>query len=345
MAGRRQRKNGSWEFIFKRKGVLPDPVYVTFNSEEEGDRYAQRAEAMLDEGVIPLELRPGAMTTLSGLCTLYGATAPMSPSEAELLPTITKSVEGARIDVFDYTWCETWVDSFKATGRSPSTISKRVSGLARVVDWAMRKNMVSFTVNPLRMMPRGYGSSGLNRNKLWSGERDRRLEPTEEGAIRKVLLSKEEHLLFDMALETAMRLGEMFTLKCADVDLARRTIFLHATKNGTRRQVPISSVLLAKLQAWDLTQDYLFSAWWSGGDAKEKYRVGHMLSHKFAKRFEQAGCADVRFHDLRHTAVCHLYERTRMSDMEISKITGHKGFRMLQRYANLRGSDLASKMW
>lgn len=58
--------------------------------------------------------------------------------------------------------------------------------------------------------------------------------------------------------------------------------------------MPISSVLLKKLEAHGLSQTYLFEDWWQGGDAKEKCRVGHMLSHRFAKRFEQAGCPDLR---------------------------------------------------
>ena len=94
-----------------------------------------------------------------------------------------------------------------------------------------------------------------------------------------------------------------------------------------------------------MSLEYVFSDWWTGGDRIQKARVSHRLSHRFAKRFEQAGCPDFRFHDLRHTAVCRLYERTTLSDLEISKITGHKTFRMLARYANLRGSDLAAKLW
>lgn len=181
-------------------------------------------------------------------------------------------MEGVRIELFDYTWVECWVDGMKAAGRAPSTISKRVSGLARVMDWAMRRGLVQLDKNPLRMLPVGYCSKSLDRNKLWSGERDRRLEETEEGAIRSVLTDKNERLLFDMALETAMRLGEMFTLKTADIDLVRRTIFLHQTKNGSKRQVPISSVLLKKLEAHGLSQTYLFEDWWQGGDAKGKCR-------------------------------------------------------------------------
>jgi hypothetical protein len=34
-----------------------------------------------------------------------------------------------------------------------------------------------------------------------------------------------------------------------------------------------------------------------------------------------------------------------LSDVLIAKITGHKDLRMLQRYASLRGSDLALHLW
>jgi len=37
--------------------------------------------------------------------------------------------------------------------------------------------------------------------------------------------------------------------------------------------------------------------------------------------------------------------RTTMSDFETMMITGHSSTRMLKRYANLRGSNLAKKLW
>jgi integrase len=345
MAGKRERQNGTWEYIFKRKGLLPNPVYFTFDTEEEGDRYAVRAEAMLDKGVVPVEMRNERMKTLGDLCELYGAGVNMSDSEADLLPTIQKMVSEARVELFDYSWVERWVGDLQAAGKAPSTISKRVSGLARVVDWAMRRKFLSIEANPLRLLPRGYCADGVDRNKLWSGERDRRLEQTEEGAIRSVLADKKEALLFDMALETAMRLSEMFTLKTADIDLKQRTIFLRKSKNGSRRQIPISSVLLKVLEQQDMSQEYLFHEWWQGGDDKLRSKVGHRLTHAFARRFAKAGCPDFRFHDLRHTAVSRIYERTTLTDLEVASITGHKGFRMLQRYAHIRGSNLATRLW
>jgi integrase len=69
------------------------------------------------------------------------------------------------------------------------------------------------------------------------------------------------------------------------------------------------------------------------------------LSHLFGTRFEKAKCPDLRFHDLRHHATSRIYERTNLTDLEVASITGHTNLRMLQRYANLRGSKLASRLW
>ena len=174
-----------------------------------------------------------------------------------LLPIVRKAVGEVKIERLSYGWVEGWVDAMKAEGKASSSISKRVCTLARVVDWAMRRDLVTLPSNPVRMLPRGYSAAKEDNQKLYGGERDRVLSETEEGAIRKVLVKKEEHLLFDMALETAMRLSEMFTLGWAQVDLDRKTIFLERTKNtragrSGRRQVPISTVLYDDVHAHQL---------------------------------------------------------------------------------------------
>ena len=51
MATKRKR-NSSWEFVVRRKELLPRPLYLTFASEEEGDQYVRKLEALLDRGVV-----------------------------------------------------------------------------------------------------------------------------------------------------------------------------------------------------------------------------------------------------------------------------------------------------
>lgn len=355
MAGKRQRSNGTWEFKFSKKGLLKSPVYFTFDTEEEGDRYAARVEPLLDRGVIPTEMSGTGLQTLQGALDLYEVSNTLSKSDLGLLPMLGRKVGEVAIQRLDYVWVDGWIQGMKDAGLAPSTISKRVGLLARVVDWAMRRKEIALPTNPLRGLEKGYASKGIDRSKIWEGERDRRLESrtvqvgdtqfeTEEGAIRSVL-KNEEHLLFDMALETAMRMREMYTLTHGQVDLAKRTVFLEKTKNGSKRQVPISSVLYKILEPIvDNTQpEKLLFPYWDGVEPLED--VTNRLSHLYKARFTKAGCETLNFHDLRHEATSRIYERTNLSDLEIAKITGHKNLRMLQRYANLRASTLAERLW
>lgn len=352
MATKRRRSNGSWEYCFQRKGVLERRVYLTFDSEAEGDPFAARIEAVLARGVVPVELSGGKVETLGGLLERYEKTT-LAQSDVELLPTLVKRVGETRVEVLSYSWVEEWVTTMQAEGLSPSTLTKRVGLLARCVDWALRRALLSLSQNPLRLLPRGYATRGrVAKEKSWSGERDRRLDPAEERAIRSVLTEKkgryEELVLFEIALESAMRLREIYTLTWDQVDFVMRTLFLDKTKNGDKRQVPMSSPLLRVLREYKVgsTSESLFPDFWDGTIDPRKLRaITCRLSHRFASRFAEAGCPDLRFHDLRHEATSRLYERTSLSDVQISSITGHKDLRMLRRYANLRGSDLATRLW
>jgi integrase len=160
-------------------------------------------------------------------------------------------------------------------------------------------------------------------------------------------------VLFVLAIESAMRLREMYTLTLDQIDIAKRTIFLDKTKNGDKRQVPMSSVVVAVLRDHMETRELpeghpadLLFPWWDG-DRSQKALVGvsDYLSKRFLDIFQQAGAVGLKFHDLRHEAVSRLFERTTLSESQIMKISGHKSHRMMMRYANLRGSDLAASLW
>ena len=347
MAGKRQRKNGVWEYQFERKGLLPR-TYRTFDDEKVGDTYAANIEALLDKGVVPTEMLNEKLNTVENLLDMYEACEVLAHSSASLLPVLRTTIGGDKLSGITNDWLDRWIEIMQAT-LSPSTIKKRVELLARCVDWGMRKNLLAMSANPMRLLPRGWATKGVSRYVDWSGQRDRRLsaDQTEERAIRKVLVDKNERLLFDMALESAMRLREMYTLTVDQVDMKQDTIFLDKTKNGDKRQVPMSSVLKKLLEEHlaQLEGDKVFP-WWNG-ELKTTYLNGltNRLSQKFARRFAKVGHGDLHFHDLRHEATSRIYERTKLSDLEVASITGHKDLRMLKRYANLRGSNLAKKLW
>ena len=269
-----------------------------------------------------------------------------------------------------FDWAQNWVADMKRIHNlAPSTIRARVGALARCLDWVVAK--ADIPLNPLRLLKRGFSTytdddttaaTAAGGVQKASAERDRRLESDEEAHIRYVLAGNKpqgrqrplelQHaealqLTFGLALETAMRLSEMYTLTLDQIDLQGRTIYLDKTKNGSKRQVPLSSVAMGLLKAYvpSVTGEWLFP-WWSGErNQEEMKRVSALLSWQFARIFSTAGCGDLRFHGLRHEATAQLYERTKLTDLQIAKITGHKDIRMLARYANLRASNLAEALW
>ncbi|MFK7089305.1 site-specific integrase [Chromobacterium violaceum] len=391
MATKRQRPSGSWEFIVRRKGVLPKPVSFTFDNEAEGDAYCARLEALLDRGIVPAELvdEKPAIATIRDALRTYQANVSLVDSDKQVQATLADKVGDVQMRSVCYTWAESWVRDMKQVEQlAPSTIRIYVGSLARCFDYLTRLPDSTFVTNPLRLLPKRYATytdadAAVLRASAADGEavevptnteRDRRLQETEEAAIRNILAGAKQEgkqrplalhwrgaleLMFDLALETAMRMREIYTLTLDQIDVDRRTVFLDKTKNGDKRQVPLSSVAMAALSryreqvaagergmaGWSHEGGQLLP-WWNGDHSPAALRkTTALLSRQFARTFEAAECGDIRFHDLRHEATCRFFLKTKLSDLQIAKITGHRDPKMLARYANLRGSELADQLW
>lgn len=73
-----------------------------------------------------------------------------------------------------------------------------------------------------------------------------------DGELERVIAASSSALLPSitrLAVETAMRRGEIVGLHGEYIDLERRVVHLLATKNGSARDVPLSSRAVAVLQA------------------------------------------------------------------------------------------------
>lgn len=375
MAGKKQFPNGTWQFVFKKAGLLEKPIYMTFSSEAEGDEHAKRVEALLDAGIVPTEFKAETkVLTIAQLVREYERDAHPSPKDQGAMRAVLKTYGDLPLRSITAAWVDEWISSMKRMEKiSPATIRARVGALARCTDWGMRKTYLTMLDHPLRTLPDGYAQytdtdtaiAGVRREDV---ERDRRLEPGEYGKILAVIDSgvlarKQRPLaieyplahrtLFVLAVESAMRLREMYTLSLRQVDLGKRTIFLDKTKNGSKRQVPLSSVAMTALKDYlaareipDNHPDDMLFPWWNGQhDQATLVDLSDYLSKRFKGIFEQAGAAGLKFHDCRHEAVSRLFERTTLSETAIMLISGHKSHRMLLRYSNLRGSTLADSLW
>ncbi len=135
-----------------------------------------------------------------------------------------------------------------------------------------------------------------------------------------------------LALETAMRKGELLALDWQRVDLNGRTALLPITKNGRARTVPLSSRAVAVLEAMPGSRE--------GPVLKIRSAALHAA---FARARTRAALADLHFHDLRHTAATRMAVKL-PNLIELAAVTGHQTVQMLKRYYHPDAQALALRL-
>ena len=166
--------------------------------------------------------------------------------------------------------------------------------------------------------------------------RDRRLTPREDRLILRYghsHVNQEFYSILVIALETAMRQGEILNLTWENINLKSRIAHLPETKNGTKRDVPLSfKARDAFIRLGVQSRGRVFHYTASG--IKSTWRF--MLT--------KLGIKDLHFHDLRHEAVSRLFELGTLDMMEVAAISGHKSLSMLKRYTHLKAQRLVQKL-
>ena len=210
-------------------------------------------------------------------------------------------------------------------GAGPNTIRLDLALVSHVFEVARKDWGLESLSNPVK---------AIRKPKLPRG-RERRLHTGEEELLLSYCDSQKNTLLkafIVLAIETAMRRGEIANIDWADVNLTSRLVYLHETKNGTSRVVPLSTRAVAALAT--LPKE-------SQGRLVTIHRDN--ISGSFAMACEACGINGLTLHDLRHEATSRLFEKG-FNMMEVSTITGHKSLSMLKRYTHLRPADLLARL-
>lgn len=166
--------------------------------------------------------------------------------------------------------------------------------------------------------------------------RERRPTTSELRKIHRVASrynSGEVANIIGLAVESAMRQGELLALEWENTDLTNGVAYLPDTKNGESRSVPLSKK----------ARDILSSI-----PGERKGRVfsytSNGLKSAWRKIIKICDIKDLHFHDLRHEAISRFSELNVLNVMEISAISGHKSLQMLKRYTHLNAVDIARKL-
>jgi integrase len=208
----------------------------------------------------------------------------------------------------------------------PATVNRELNLIRSVLE-AARKDWGWLDVNPMRDVSRPKNPKA----------RRRRITEAEVLALCKglgyasgppVTLSHRVALAFLLALETAMRGGEIVRIRWADV--GERSVRLPRTKNGDERSVPLS------LRAREIL------ALMPRGEGPVFGLTDAQRESLFRKGRERSKVANVRFHDSRAEAIWRLSKK--LDVLELARVVGHRNIGSLLAYYNATADELAEKL-
>lgn len=328
----RKRGADKWQAIVKRKGF---PLQSkTWNTRKDAEAWARLIESEMDRGVF-ISRAEAEKTTVGDLIERYreeelpkkrgnGFSPALNALEASLGKYSLAGLSSKLIADYKKKRLKIY---------STDTVRKEINLLSKLIDLAGKEWGVTLPFNPCAMVSRPPAGKA----------RDRRIEGDE---LEKILGESEPHMaaIVEFAVETAARLGELLSVKWADIDLKKRVMVIRGiddrgTKNNDAfRAVPLSGraiEILKELKALPRSIDGLVFFWWKASNSFNK---------TWQRVCKRAGVEGLRFHDLRHEATSRLFEKGVFDSMEVASITGHKTLQMLKRYTHLRAEDLAKKM-
>ena len=340
MATIKQRENGGWQAKVRRKGWPAQSR--TFEQKTDAEKWARAVEHDMDQGVFT-SASDAERTTLGELITRFAREfAPHHYRVREdrkeawrfQCARLSEILGAYSLAAIDQKTVAKFRDD-RLAGRkrlavSESTVRKELHLLSMILSFAESECGIS--------LPRGNPVEKIRMPKEGRG-RERRLTAVEWCAVEtQCAKSRNRHLLpaFTLAVETAMRQGELLSLRWENVDLKNRIALLldpDKIKNAEPRAVPLSTRAVDVLARLPRSIDGVV------------FPVERMtLYHAFMAACARAEVADYTWHDLRHEALSRLAERGDFSVLELAAVSGHKTLQMLKKYTHMQASKLADKM-
>ena len=320
-----RKRNGKWQAIVRHKTI--GTTSRSFHTKQAAIKWVISVEEQLEAGTFGT-LRP-THTTLGELLKRYAReVTPVKPGATTELRRLQRLIKDPVSSITASQLTSQAIADFRDRrpldgGRTCHYDLILIRHCLKIAmnEWGLM--MSSNLVDGLKMPP----SSPARNRRLDDGEFERLEETAKQ--------TKNPHIwpIIVFAIETGMRRGEILGLRWEHVDLDRRIAYLPLTKNGSSREVPLSTkaalVLARQRQRNDTPSPFPVTP------------NGFRLA--WDRLRSRAGLSDLRFHDLRHEAISRFFELG-LNIPEVAVISGHKDPRMLFRYTHLRAVDLVNRL-
>jgi integrase len=254
MATIRNRGEYQWEAQIRRKGYPAQRK--TFETKSDAQAWARMIESEIDRGIFVSRVE-AERTAFHQLIDRYiSEIAPKHKgaySEIKRLEALKRHPLARRIVATLTSSDFARYRDERLKIRKGNTVKRELELFQCVIEVARREWGIHLSENPVRMVSR----------PSYNDERSRRLDQIEEQYIFSAMELRERRAdatyadashnprirpIAQLAIETAMRCGEIFELRWRYVNPDRRTAHLPAIKKGLPRTVPLSPKAIQSLR-------------------------------------------------------------------------------------------------
>ena len=216
-----------------------------------------------------------------------------------------------------------------------TTVDKDLAVLKAFFNWCMARSLAA--------------SNPVCRVKFFNEDNSRLRYLTEDEYSRLIKAAKTietSPLLAEkiiLSVHTGLRRGSLFHMRWDYVDFLNRVVRIPRTKSGRPHAVPLNATVLTTLQTLYTERlpdcPYVF-AHATGRQAGEPVKD---VKNGFHTALEIAEIKDFTWHDLRHTFASWLIMKG-ASLRSVAELLGHRGLRMVMRYAHLSPAYLSAEV-
>lgn len=316
-----------WRALIRIKGRQPFSKYC--DTKLEAKDWAYKTEKQIREGR-PVDL--GEDITVEQLIDRYrkmrDKSRPIADTANEhyqlkCLVRCLGSLAAAKVTVEDLVG---FAQRRQDEGANPYTINMDVSKLGTVYRYGgigLNLPDIVHQARPLLNHLGLIGGGGKRERRPTSDELDRLLKAAPEWLAEVIVF----------AIATAMRRGEIVKIRWLDVDEQRRMVRVRDRKDPRRKKGNDMDIPLFP-RAWDVLEKRR-----GPPDALLFPYHETTVTKAFTQLCRQLSIPDLHFHDLRHEGTSQLFEQG-FAIQQVALVTGHKDWRNLRRYTNLKPESL-----
>ena len=325
------KKGVSYRALIRKKGM--SPISKTFPKKGMAQDWINRIESQISSDTYQEDAQFFADVIRQYILEV-SAIKPFGRSKLTTLYAISDALGHYRLQELTAVNLQTYArNRFKTC--KPSTVQQDLSYVGTVLRTAESLFGAKPKLIELKKAQDNLTRMGVIAN---SDERDRRVSDAE---ISQVLANVQSERFVRMpvadwvhfALASAMRLGEIASLRYKDISADGKSIIIRLRKHPRKKRdqvvplLPAARAIITRRRQNNPKDELIFP------------ETRRSITTAYRRAVARAGIEDLTFHDLRHEAISRLFEMG-FDSLVVAVFSGHRDINMLRRYTHMNANKV-----